>query len=29
MKLQFDATPDYDIRGQAEFMVGEIELKVI
>jgi len=29
MKLQFDATPDYDIRGQAEFMAGEIEFKVI
>ena len=29
MNLQFDATPDYDIRGEAGFMAGEIEFKVI
>jgi len=29
MKLQFDVTLDYDIRGQADFMAGEIEFKVI
>jgi hypothetical protein len=29
MNLQFAPTPDYDIRGQAEFMAGEIEFKVI
>ena len=29
MQLQFAATPDYDIRGQAGFMAGEIEFKVI
>jgi hypothetical protein len=29
MKLQFDATPDYDIRGEAGFMAGEIGFKII
>lgn len=29
MKLQFDATLDYEIGGQAGFMAGEIEFKVI
>jgi len=29
MKLQFAPTPDYDIRGQAGFMAGEIEFKAI
>jgi hypothetical protein len=28
MKLQFAATPDYEIRGQGGFMAGEIGFKI-